>query len=1253
MGDAVALLRVELEKKQQELQALQDAFDEFTQSSQELEAELEAELERAERSNTQLSRKVHTMETELSATREQLDRTLQQLRVCENEVTALRLELSRVSDLKRELEQQQDELVTQVRILQATEDDLRHRMEREMEEKVFLQSDQEELRQEHELVTERLRMEILDLKSEIFVLQQQQRSDSSSVGVDATTSAPTSLANGPIDELRNALSQAHDEEMGCEDPEPMEWDDSNVTMDENEEFPSRPSTLDERDEEDREQLIETLTYELEELSLRLQDEMELRERLEADLVAAQDAIAQSEAMDSEMMQMSEELIEKSQEIRKLELEVQSLQERVSSMRGENGNLIDENVALKAHQQQQETQYTLSVQTSKNRIDSLRAECDSLQATERELRSHLQSEQQQNQQLRLKNEELTVQIEELTRRRKDLELRLEKEVKKKQKELAELQAHNSVLTQQLETASQKAADLERSSALSTTSSSVSSPSSVSSSSTSPRSRSASGHSVAQRDVDAGRKLLLEIQSLRTTVHSLQAENARLRQSDGSSSSLLPSKRVSAELLAHNFTSDQLAQKYIAERTRNASLLSRLQTVCGNIQVFCRVRPVIAEEVETFTAKGISLAVSVVNQSDIAALDVRPERVFGDSNQPPDANTGDLMGVSNVNADWKVFTFDRVIGPSETQVDVFREVEPIAQSVVEGFKACIFAYGQTGSGKTFTMEGHESDPGLNYRVVQHIFQSIVLRGAIYDPNQAGEDEVMQDDVSLDNSPQFGPSSSNTVDLSYHIEVGVLEIYNETLRDLVDPENSASLDIRQDPMTGDICVPHLTMKTVVSPEDTIAVLRHAQSNRVTGKTDVHAHSSRSHSVIVLQISTKTSTGSRESEGLLDSYVSGKLYLVDLAGSERVKKSNVSGAMLREAAHINKSLSALADVMEALDKKHQHVPYRNSKLTYLLQDVLNSSCKTVMIVNVGPTLQSANETFRSLQFAERVRNIVVGRNSIVKNKKDILSAKRAFTEIQSLKQQVQICNRKLKQSQQTIVAMKRDQKSHSDETSNALQSRLRAAETQITGMKTQSDSLKRINQELTDQLKQEREAKQRETEQREAAQRMLRQLTSKTRVSTSHQEALERQLKDRDDEIRKLRQLLTEARQRTAAAVVPRRTKSPPRSVSKVLTDDDEPHGIENQDNNQEEEENAILNEQCEVDSKQLKSQVPMSAPHSSATRLPKPKFGSQRGASVGSLRKSQQAPSSTKSDVGAGGGASKFRRISSSSLPRPTWK
>jgi kinesin family member C2/C3 len=707
---------------------------------------------------------------------------------------------------------------------------------------------------------------------------------------------------------------------------------------------------------------------------------------------------------------------------------------------ENAALLEENAELREAVESNGREDESMEQAEKNEDDEemewLRSQCGQLEATEQQLREQLAEEQEVTTQLREENVELVKQIEADARMRQQVEAQLDAQVKQKQKEVEELSKLNASLREQLAAAAEKTEALEEehkkavaAAVASAAAAPVGSPSAASTASSS--STSTNGVEATANDAEI-KRLTVELHTLRSTVQSLQAENTRLRNAEASSSSsastqlLLPSKRVSTDLLKLNYTPDQLADKYLAERTRNAALLSRLQTVCGNIQVFCRVRPVIGEELAK--SQGSRLGVNVVNQSDVAAMDVRPERIFpsgADGMQAADADDGDLEDMMlDVNAAWKVFTFDRVLGPEETQLDVFREVEPIAQSVVEGFKACIFTYGQTGSGKTYTMEGTPSDPGLNYRVLSHIFQSVVLRGPIYDPDRM-EEEDMVDTELLEVCDELRPVRA-TNEVCYHIQVGVLEIYNESLRDLVDPTNGKPLEIRQDPTTGDIVVPHLTMATASSPEKTIEILRTAQTNRVTGKTDVHAHSSRSHSIVILQISTRTSsTPSSQNDSdetvSMGSYVSGKLYMVDLAGSERVKKSNVSGAMLKEAAHINKSLSALADVMEALDKKHAHVPYRNSKLTYLLQDVLNTSCKTVMIVNCGPTIECASETFRSLQLAERVRNIVVGRNSIVKNKKDILSAKRAFSEIQSLKQQIQRSERKIKQSQQTVVAMVR----------------------------------------------------------------------------------------------------------------------------------------------------------------------------------------------------------------------------------------
>lgn len=643
-----------------------------------------------------------------------------------------------------------------------------------------------------------------------------------------------------------------------------------------------------------------------------------------------------------------------------------------------------------------------------------ARCNELSESEIRMTSRLEGEVELVASLRVQLQDATVDVQEATRLRTELESQIQasrSEISQNRQEVKELQDENVELRERLESAARKAAELERLSSMSTAS-------------TSSTTSGESTASAATSDPDAHR-LLFELQSLRAKLNALNTENARLRSQEGMAADVVSNKKISANLLTINYSGEQLARKYLAERARNASLLSRLQTVCGNIQVFCRVRPVIYEELQK--SWGSRLAVNVINHSDVAVMDIKADRVFASEERTIDGSI-DALALESLEsgASWKVFTFDRILGPEETQNDVFREVEPIAQSVVEGFKACIFAYGQTGSGKTYTMEGTASDPGLNFRVVRHIFQSIQLRGSIYHPELDGDasdaaekDPEAEDDVDMgDNRADDDDSSHDDAasGLCYHVQVGVLEIYNETLRDLISVDNSKALEIRHDSETGDIHVADLTMATVSSPEQTIDVLRKAHLNRVTGQTNVHARSSRSHCVVIVQIAaTKGSGNGNEASDEM----CGKLYLVDLAGSERVKHSNVTGEMLREAAHINKSLSALADVMEALDKKLSHVPYRNSKLTFLLQDVLNSSCKTVMIVNVGPTYETANESSRSLQLAERVRHIVVGRNSIVKNKKDILSAKRAFSEIQSLKQQLQLSARKCKQAQQSVVAL------------------------------------------------------------------------------------------------------------------------------------------------------------------------------------------------------------------------------------------
>lgn len=310
----VALLQAELLRTKQELRQVQDDFDEYTESSHELEMELEQELSRAEKKNAFLSAKTQQYEFDLESTREMLASAMQQADKFERELLGIRDELTRAVDAKRRLEQEQDDLYTQVRILQATEEDLRHKMEREMEEKVFLVSDQEELQREHELATERFRTEIVDLKSELFALQQKYDDDQQQLQRLSASSVYWNQMDVDSDSGERSRSATSDHDESYDD-----YDDDA--------YLDRRSTAHERDVVSQEILIETLRREIDVLSARVHEETEARERLEAELIQNQDSIAHVNSMETEMMELSDEVIAKAQEIRKRDVEVRSLLSR--------------------------------------------------------------------------------------------------------------------------------------------------------------------------------------------------------------------------------------------------------------------------------------------------------------------------------------------------------------------------------------------------------------------------------------------------------------------------------------------------------------------------------------------------------------------------------------------------------------------------------------------------------------------------------------------------------------------------------------------------------------------------------------------------------------------------------------------------------------------------------------------------------------------------------------------------------------
>ncbi|NP_001139303.1 kinesin-like protein KIFC3 isoform b [Mus musculus] len=270
-------------------------------------------------------------------------------------------------------------------------------------------------------------------------------------------------------------------------------------------------------------------------------------------------------------------------------------------------------------------------------------------------------------------------------------------------------------------------------------------------------------------------------------------------------------------------------------------------------------------------------------------------------------------------------------------VFQEVQALITSCIDGFNVCIFAYGQTGAGKTYTMEGTPENPGINQRALQLLFSEVQEKAS---------------------------------DWQYNITVSAAEIYNEVLRDLLGKEPQEKLEIRLCPDgSGQLYVPGLTEFQVQSVDDINKVFEFGYNNRTTEFTNLNEHSSRSHALLIVTVrGVDCSTGLR---------TTGKLNLVDLAGSERVGKSGAEGNRLREAQHINRSLSALGDVIAALRSRQGHVPFRNSKLTYLLQDSLSGDSKTLMVVQVSPVEKNTSETLYSLRFAERVRSVELGPGS------------------------------------------------------------------------------------------------------------------------------------------------------------------------------------------------------------------------------------------------------------------------------------
>lgn len=301
----------------------------------------------------------------------------------------------------------------------------------------------------------------------------------------------------------------------------------------------------------------------------------------------------------------------------------------------------------------------------------------------------------------------------------------------------------------------------------------------------------------------------------------------------------------------------------------------------------------------------------------------------------ADKGEVLVQKSDDGIPKVFTFDCVYDWNSEQDNVFVEsAYPIIENVLEGYNGTIFAYGQTGTGKTFTISGVPKDlklKGIMPRTFETIFKSI---------------------------------ECNTKK-QYLVRASYLEIYNEEIRDLLSKNGTSKLDLKE--KEGTVYVKDLSTFVVKSPENMMEIFNEGQLNRHVGATDMNEHSSRSHSLFTITIESSEIGGDGKAHIKV-----GKLNIVDLAGSERQSKTGATGDRLKEATKINLSLSTLCHVISSLtDQKCTYIPYRDSKLTRLLQDSLGGNTKTVMIAAIGPADYNLDETLSTLRYASRAKHI------------------------------------------------------------------------------------------------------------------------------------------------------------------------------------------------------------------------------------------------------------------------------------------
>ncbi|CAI2362751.1 unnamed protein product [Moneuplotes crassus] len=435
---------------------------------------------------------------------------------------------------------------------------------------------------------------------------------------------------------------------------------------------------------------------------------------------------------------------------------------------------------------------------------------------------------------------------------------------------------------------------------------------------------------QKKAEYERKFHTEFSTLQAEVQSLKNKREKVRHKYELNQEAI--KEIESDVREYKTNINQMKTEMAVMQENDFQLSlyqkllrNKIHELKGNIRVFCRIRPVLeSDDPDDIVCKlGVNQVMKIRNFHNL------------------EVNTSSFIGkeisqkVSRNSIARQTFEFDAIFGAESTQEEFFKEIHHLVLSALDGYKVCIFAYGQTGSGKTHTMEGDiesEEDRGIIPRAIEALFENI--------------------------------TKMEELGWEFKIKVSFQEIYLDEVRDLLLTGNSMkqiNKAMKYEP----------TIVEVDKIETVLYLLNTAKHNRSVAETSANARSSRSHSIFQLLVESRTDSviGGKELNGAIN--------LIDLAGSERIHKiANAKNNKERkkESTEINKSLTSLRDVITSLKNRDKFVPYRNSKLTYLLQPHLSAkSAKTLMIVNASPLACHASETINSLKFASQVNSCIM----------------------------------------------------------------------------------------------------------------------------------------------------------------------------------------------------------------------------------------------------------------------------------------